>query len=169
MLWTWTLRIVGEVLGIHRGGPLDNRMAGPSGMTESNDFIVQMAEQGSERNGTCPRSHSKLHTETSAEWGGCAGDGVWREEAHLVWPPAGLQLMAHKLKADSEEWGPAAESKPITEKLYVRVKGSQKASHQAYSPSTYGPTLHKPPTQGAMGATDMRAGALVLGQVSPNA
>lgn len=36
------------------------------------------------------------------------------EEAHLAWPPGGLQLMACKLKADSEEWGPTAESKLIT-------------------------------------------------------
>lgn len=72
----------------------------------------------------------------------CLCVSVWSEEAHLARPPEGLQSMDRKLKADSEERGPAAEPSPITERAYkhtggstlVRVKGSQETSHHACSP-----------------------------------
>lgn len=103
---------------------------------------------------------------------------MWSEETHLVWPPAGLQLMAHKLKADSEEWGPAAESRPIAQQLNegtrhtrgpVGVKGGQKASHQAIPLPSTALTLCKPPPQGLTGVTDTRAEPPVVGQIPPNA
>ena len=58
--------------------------------------------------------------------------------------------MACKLKADSEEWGPAAESRQITQRLYkgtgsstlVRVEGSQETPHQACSLSYDNANLH---------------------------
>lgn len=109
--------------------------------------------------------------------GVCIGDGVWSEEAHLVWAPAGLQLMAQKLKADSEEWGPAAESRPIAQKLYestgalplwgLRVVKRPPTKPIPLQPTA--PTLCKPPPQGPIGVTDMRAGALGCRPNSANA
>lgn len=41
----------------------DIRLARSTGMTECKDIILQMVE---ERNSTCPRSHSKWHTEPTS-------------------------------------------------------------------------------------------------------
>lgn len=116
-------------------------------MTESQDFIVQMAEPG-QRGTVFVQGHTASGIQVPIAHTGkvvckCACVylcvSVWIEEAHLAQPPAGLQLMACKLKADSEEWGPAAESRPIAQRLYkgstlVRVSDGQETSHQACSP-----------------------------------
>lgn len=50
----------------------------------------------------------------------CVSDGAGRgrSEVHLPQLPARLQLMKHKLKADVEQWGPAAQLKAIAQRLY---------------------------------------------------
>lgn len=54
----------------------DISLARYTGMTESKDFIVQMVEPGPERNNTCPRSHSKWHTEPMHANGTHGGSGL---------------------------------------------------------------------------------------------